>query len=78
MSTSSVAGRWSARGDVVLADTDGVVVVPRERVADVAASAAAREDNEEAKRAQFRAGVLGLDLYAMRDTLARTGLRYLD
>lgn len=65
-------------GDVVLADTDGVVVVPRERVADVAASAAAREDNEEVKRAQFRAGVLGLDLYAMRDTLARAGLRYLD
>ncbi|MFJ5710820.1 4-carboxy-4-hydroxy-2-oxoadipate aldolase/oxaloacetate decarboxylase [Streptomyces sp. NPDC093105] len=65
-------------GDVVLADADGVVVVPRERAAEVAAASAAREANEEGKRAQFRAGRLGLDLYGMRGPLAELGLRYED
>ncbi|MFD0260786.1 4-carboxy-4-hydroxy-2-oxoadipate aldolase/oxaloacetate decarboxylase [Kitasatospora indigofera] len=63
-------------GDVVVADRDGVVVVPRERAAAVAAAAARREAAEEGKRARFRAGELGLDLYGMRGPLAELGLRY--
>ncbi|GAA5210713.1 4-carboxy-4-hydroxy-2-oxoadipate aldolase/oxaloacetate decarboxylase [Streptomyces thinghirensis] len=65
-------------GDVIIADADGVVVVPRERAAEVAAASAAREANEEGKRAQFRAGKLGLDMYGMRGPLAELGLRYED
>lgn len=65
-------------GDVVVADRDGVVVVPRERAAEVAGASAAREANEEGKRARFRAGELGLDMYGMRGPLAELGLRYQD
>lgn len=65
-------------GDVVLADIDGVVVVPAARAAEVAAAAQAREDREEAKRERLAAGELGLDIYAMREALATAGLRYLD
>lgn len=63
-------------GDVVVADVDGVVVVPRAKVAEVAAASAKREENEESKRARFRAGELGLDVYGMREPLAAKGLRY--
>ncbi|MFJ8016998.1 4-carboxy-4-hydroxy-2-oxoadipate aldolase/oxaloacetate decarboxylase [Streptomyces sp. NPDC096339] len=65
-------------GDVVVADRDGVVVVPRERAAEVAGAAARREAAEESKRARFRAGELGLDMYDMRGPLAELGLRYED
>ncbi|BAU87962.1 dimethylmenaquinone methyltransferase [Streptomyces laurentii] len=65
-------------GDVVLADGDGVVVVPRERAAEVAQASAAREAAEEGKRVRFRAGELGLDIYGMRGPLAALGLRYED
>ncbi|MER5308804.1 4-carboxy-4-hydroxy-2-oxoadipate aldolase/oxaloacetate decarboxylase [Streptomyces sp. NPDC002773] len=65
-------------GDVIVADADGVVVVPRERAAEVAAASAAREATEEGKRTQFRAGKLGLDMYGMRGPLAELGLRYED
>ncbi|RPE28474.1 4-carboxy-4-hydroxy-2-oxoadipate aldolase/oxaloacetate decarboxylase [Kitasatospora cineracea] len=65
-------------GDVVLADGDGVVVVPRERAAEVAEASAAREAAEEGRRARFRAGELGLDIYGMRGPLAALGLRYED
>ncbi|MFF5701094.1 4-carboxy-4-hydroxy-2-oxoadipate aldolase/oxaloacetate decarboxylase [Streptomyces sp. NPDC012794] len=65
-------------GDVVVADGDGVVVVPRERAAAVAAASAAREASEAGKRARFRAGELGLDLCGMRGPLAERGLRYED
>ncbi|MEU2133792.1 4-carboxy-4-hydroxy-2-oxoadipate aldolase/oxaloacetate decarboxylase [Streptomyces sp. NPDC018352] len=65
-------------GDVVLADRDGVVVVPRERAAEVAEASAGREANEESKRVRFRAGELGLDMYNMRGSLAELGLRYED
>ena len=64
--------------DVVVADVDGVVVVPREFVAEVAEASRKREDNEEAKRQQFRQGVLGLDIYGMREPLAKAGLEYVE
>ncbi|MFJ1757854.1 4-carboxy-4-hydroxy-2-oxoadipate aldolase/oxaloacetate decarboxylase [Kitasatospora sp. NPDC088134] len=65
-------------GDVVLADADGVVVVPRERAAEVAGASARREANEAGKRERLRAGELGLDMYEMRGPLAALGLRYED
>lgn len=65
-------------GDVVVADVDGVVVVPRELVGAVADASQKREDNEEAKRVKFREGVLGLDIYNMREPLAAAGLEYVE
>ncbi|WP_329141091.1 4-carboxy-4-hydroxy-2-oxoadipate aldolase/oxaloacetate decarboxylase [Streptomyces sp. NBC_00670] len=65
-------------GDVVVADADGVVVVPVERVAEVAAAARRREENEAAKRERLAAGELGLDMYGMRGPLEEAGLRYVD
>ncbi|HWL19924.1 MAG TPA: 4-carboxy-4-hydroxy-2-oxoadipate aldolase/oxaloacetate decarboxylase [Bradyrhizobium sp.] len=72
------AGALIFPGDVIVADDDGVVVVRREQAAAVAAAAAKREANEESKRAQLAAGVLGLDLYNMRERLTEKGLRWLD
>ncbi|MFE9663179.1 4-carboxy-4-hydroxy-2-oxoadipate aldolase/oxaloacetate decarboxylase [Streptomyces sp. NPDC005955] len=65
-------------GDVVVADRDGVVVVPHERAAEVAQTSARRTTDEEGKRVRFRAGELGLDMYGMRGPLAELGLRYED
>jgi 4-hydroxy-4-methyl-2-oxoglutarate aldolase len=65
-------------GDVVAADDDGIVVIPRADAAKVADAAAAREQKEEANRTRLAAGELGLDLYGMRDALAKAGLRYID
>lgn len=72
------AGAQVHPGDVVVADDDGVVVVPREMAAQAAAAAAAREANEGTKREKLASGVLGLDLYNMRPTLEKAGLRYID
>jgi 4-hydroxy-4-methyl-2-oxoglutarate aldolase len=72
------AGVSIVPGDVVIGDTDGVVVVPAAIASQVADASEARESREKEKRAQLAAGVLGLDLYKMREALAAAGLTYID
>jgi 4-hydroxy-4-methyl-2-oxoglutarate aldolase len=72
------AGQWIEPGDVVVADDDGVVVVPRERAADVLEAARAREKRETGIRERYRSGELGLDMNKMREPLAAKGLTYVE
>jgi 4-hydroxy-4-methyl-2-oxoglutarate aldolase len=72
------AGAPVDAGDLIVADDDGVCVVPRLKAAEVLASCQAREAREAAVRARLAAGELGLDVYQMRAALAAKGLTYLD
>ena len=65
-------------GDAVIADDDGVVVIHRRDAADVVAKGEKRHADEDGKRKQLAAGVLGLDMYNMREPLAKAGLVYID
>jgi 4-hydroxy-4-methyl-2-oxoglutarate aldolase len=72
------AGALVNPGDVVIADDDGVVVVPAAVAQQVADAAEAREANEAEKREKLASGVLGLDMYKMREPLQKAGLTYID
>ena len=72
------AGQRVEPGDVVVADDDGVVVVPRADAAAVLEACRAREEKEAASRARYAAGELSLDVQGMREELARKGLQYVD
>lgn len=71
-----IAGQRVEPGDVVVADDDGVVVVPRERAAEVLAACRQREEREAGSRSRYAAGELSLDVSNMRPDLERAGLRY--
>jgi 4-hydroxy-4-methyl-2-oxoglutarate aldolase len=73
-----VAGALVEPGDVVVADDDGVVVVPMAQAPAVAAAGEARLRHEGDKRARLAAGELGLDMYGLRAELERLGVRYVD
>jgi 4-hydroxy-4-methyl-2-oxoglutarate aldolase len=72
------AGQLIHPGDLVVGDDDGVVVVPRQHAPETLSKSEARERKEEGNRHRFAAGELGLDVYGMRETLAKKGLVYRD
>jgi 4-hydroxy-4-methyl-2-oxoglutarate aldolase len=65
-------------GDIVVADDDGVVVVPKRLAAEAAEKTRKRNADERGKRNRLASGELGLDMYNMREALARAGLVYVD
>jgi 4-hydroxy-4-methyl-2-oxoglutarate aldolase len=65
-------------GDAVVADDDGVVVVPKKLAVEVAQRAQKRHDDEDGKRKRLASGELGLDMYKMREPLTQAGLIYVD
>jgi 4-hydroxy-4-methyl-2-oxoglutarate aldolase len=72
------AGTIVNPGDVIIADDDGIVVVPANLAQEAADASAKRESNEAEKRQRLASGELGLDMYNMREKLAKAGLRYVD
>lgn len=72
------AGIYIKPGDIVVADDDGVVIVPRLDAAKVAAAGQDREKKEAGSRARLQKGELGLDMYGMRRSLEEKGLKYID
>ncbi len=72
----SIGGQRIAPGDAVIADDDGVTVVPRPRISPVLAAARKRAAQEEATREALRAGELGLDRYGLREVLSGLGVEY--
>jgi 4-hydroxy-4-methyl-2-oxoglutarate aldolase len=74
--TLEIAGQVVEPGDVVVADDDGVVIVPRSNAHDVLEACRQREEKEAASRARYAAGEISLDVSNMREELERKGLRY--
>ncbi len=72
------AGALVTPGDIVVADDDGVVIVPRLHAAEVADKGRRREEDEAVKRERFKSGELGIDMYDMHDSLREAGLVYVD
>jgi 4-hydroxy-4-methyl-2-oxoglutarate aldolase len=72
------AGMGIRPGDVIVGDVDGVVVVPREKAAEVSKSAQARLAKEEKTREKLRAGELGIEFYGLRAKLKELGVEYVD
>lgn len=74
----AIAGQLVEPGDLLVGDDDGVLVVKRDEAEAVLTASAAREAKEATTRQRLKAGELGLDIYNMRDALAKKGLRYID
>ena len=72
------AGALVRPGDVVVADQDGIVVVPRQQVAEVVRACEARLEKESKNRERLRAGELGLDMYGLREKLKNLGVEWVD